>query len=207
MRKGGFLRNPMIFMLAIISFCCMFVLFVAVQKLPDVRDRSSAVISVGKNMISSTSEDVQGTGKFCEMLIDMLPKDLAFTIFCPSEKAFERDLRLHWNESLVGENKEEEDTYAILTRILGFSTVPRSIFKDDLLSGKEVNYDSLSGYVLYVWKDLDGRFVVNRVKSEVMDLKKGKIVVHLMDGVIMAPDFEQAMKPDDDDDQETEEAN
>ncbi|KAG9138800.1 hypothetical protein Leryth_007439 [Lithospermum erythrorhizon] len=179
-----------------------------VQKLPDARDQRTGVISLGKNEIRAPLKDLQKPGKFCEMLIDMLPEHLAFTIFCPSEKAFKRDLRLRWNDSLLEENKEDDDTYAILTRILGFSTVPRSIFSGDLVYGNEVNYDSLSGHVLYIWKDMKGGFVVNRVKSEVMDLKRGKTVVHLMDGVIMTPDFEEAMKPDDDDaDQETEEAN
>ncbi|CAK9173584.1 unnamed protein product [Ilex paraguariensis] len=108
-------------------------------------------------------------GKLGEMILEMLPKDLVFTVFFPSEKAFERDLRLIVNVSLVAE--KVNDTYEILTRILGCS--------------------------LYIWKELDGMLVVNRVRSERVDLKKGQIILHIMNGVTMDKEFEQSVQPDD----------
>jgi hypothetical protein len=37
----------------------------------------------------------------------MLPQDLAFTVFVPSQRAFERDLRLRVKDSLVGEKMND----------------------------------------------------------------------------------------------------
>ncbi|KAH7548205.1 hypothetical protein JRO89_XS14G0083200 [Xanthoceras sorbifolium] len=130
-------------------------------------------------------------GKFAEMMLEMLPKDLAFTVFVPSAKAFERDLKLQVNNSLVGDKMN--NTYAIISRVLGFSAVPRTLSSVSVPFGEEISYDSLSGYPLYVSKSLDGMLVVNTVRSERVDLKNGKIVVHIMDGVIMDAEFEQSI--------------
>lgn len=123
------------------------------------------------------------------MVIGMLPEDLAFTLFLPSEEAFRRDLRLNRNDS---------DAYAVLTRVLGFSSVPRWIWSADLEGGKQKSYDSISGLSLLVGKDLNGNVVVNGVVSEEVDLRIGKITVHVMNGVVMDSDFEQSMRSDDD---------
>ncbi|KAL2525333.1 Fasciclin-like arabinogalactan family protein [Abeliophyllum distichum] len=138
--------------------------------------------------------------KFGEVVIKMLPEDLAFTLFLPSEKAFDRYLSLNPNESLVGE--KANDTYAILTRVLGFSTVPRTIHSADLQYGKEIVYDSISGFNLYILKDLDGMLVVNRVASEHVDLKLRNIIVHVMNGVIMDSEFEESVQPNDEEEEE-----
>ncbi|XP_057489756.1 uncharacterized protein LOC130775653 [Actinidia eriantha] len=107
---------------------------------------------------------------------------------------FARDLRLNMNDSLPGDKFNY--AHAILTRILGFSAVPRTISSVSVPSGKEFCYDSLSGFSLYISKDSDGMLIVNRVRSEHIDLGKGKIVVHVMDGVIMDAEFEQSIQPD-----------
>ncbi|KAL8092883.1 hypothetical protein AgCh_034942 [Apium graveolens] len=134
-------------------------------------------------------------GKFGELMLEMLPQDLAFTIFMPSQKAFERDLRLNLSDSLVLGEKFN-DSYAILSRILGFSVVPRMIFSGSVGVEKEMCYDSLSGFGLFVSKDKKGMLMVNRVRCERMDVMRGKIVLHIMDGVIMDADFEQSVGPD-----------
>ncbi|XP_047982923.1 uncharacterized protein LOC125223704 [Salvia hispanica] len=130
-------------------------------------------------------------GEFGETVIKLLPEDLAFTLFLPSEEAIRRDLRLKRNDS---------DSYAVLTRVLGFSSVPRWIWSGDLERGKEKSYDSISGLSLCVSKDLNGNVVVNGVVSEEVDLRIGEIVVHVMDGVVMDAEFQQSVRPDDDDD-------
>lgn len=130
-------------------------------------------------------------GKFGEMMVEMLPQDLAFTIFVPSEEAFKRDLRLSLNDSL--KQDKFNDTYAIVSRVLGFSAVPRTICSVDLRFGEVVSYDSLSGFPLYVSKDVGGIVVVNRIRSEIVDVRKREIVVHVLDGVIMDADFEQSV--------------
>jgi len=133
-------------------------------------------------------------------MIDMLPQDLAFTMFVPSEEAFKRDLRLSVNDALKSDRFN--DTFAILTRILGFSTVPRALSSSNVKWGELVNYDSLSGFPLYISKDIDGMLVVNRIRSEIVDVRKKEIVVHLMDGIIMDAEFEQSVLSDNDSDED-----
>jgi hypothetical protein len=137
------------------------------------------------------SENEKFIGRFGEMMIGMLPQDLAFTVFVPSQRAFERDLRLRVNDSLVGEKMN--DTYAVVSRILGFSAVPRTLSSVTVPFGREISYDSISGFTLYISKDIDGVLFVNRVRSERVDLRKREIVVHIMDGVIMDAEFEQSI--------------
>lgn len=123
----------------------------------------------------------------------MLPEDLAFTIFIPSEAAFARELRLKVNESLTAE--KSEDTYAVVSRVLGFSAVPWKIESAGVPFGKEMEYDSISGFQLFVEKGMEGKLVVNGVKSETVDLRRGEIVVHLMDGVVMDAEFQESIQP------------
>lgn len=139
-------------------------------------------------------------GKYGEMMIEMLPEDLAFTVFLPSEKAFVRDLRLNPNDSFVGEKMN--DTYAVVSRVLGFSAVPRSLASKTVPFDKELSYDSISGFVLYISKEEDGMLVVNGVRSERVDLrKKGSVtVVHVMDGVLMDAEFQQSVQYDSEED-------
>ncbi|BFG22804.1 hypothetical protein CerSpe_090790 [Prunus speciosa] len=137
-------------------------------------------------------------GKFGKMMLEMLPEDLAFTVFVPSEEAFERDLRLSSNESLVGE-KMNDDTYAIMSRVLGFSAMPRRLASVNVPIDKELSYDSISGFVLYISKEEDGALTVNRVRSKRVDLRKKGSVVHIMDGVIMDAEFQQSVQPEEQD--------
>ncbi|KAJ4720010.1 FAS1 domain protein [Melia azedarach] len=188
-RRGHILRNSTSFVLVVVSFCSLLVLIFSTLGLPE--------ISLGRpyhSMINRRVSRDEELGKFAEMMIEMLPEDLAFTVFVPSAKAFERDLRLQANDSPIEDNVN--NTYAIVSRILGFSAVPRTLFSVVIPFGKEISYDSLSGFTLYISKASDGMLVVNRVKSERVNLKKGKIIVHLMDGVIMEADFEQSVQPD-----------
>ena len=131
---------------------------------------------------------------FGEMMIEMLPEDLAFTVFVPSERAFERDLRIRANDSFLAEKRN--DTYAVVSRILGFSAIPRALFSMMIYSNKEVSYDSLSGFPLYISKDAKGMLVVNRIRSERVDVRRRELIVHIMDGVIMDAEFELSVQPD-----------
>lgn len=181
----------------LVSLCCMIVVIMSMFKLPD--------LSTGKIVESSKMEGRyskgEKLGKFGEMMIEMLPNDLAFTVFVPSEKAFERDLRLRANQSFSRE--EWDNVYATVSHVLGFSAIPRKIYAGLLPRGKDLSYDSVSGFTLYISKGFDGVLVVNRVRAERIDIKKGKVVVHIMDGVIMDAEFEQSVLPNDDGDQMT----
>lgn len=205
MNRGRFLKNSIAFVWSVVLVCCLFVVLISMLRLPEVQTGRRAIGLYGatKTRQSSEKESSSSIGKFGEMMIEMLPEDLAFTVFVPSERAFERDLRLRINNSFVGE-KMNDDTYAIISRVLGFSAVPRTLNSGDLTLGEEISYDSISGFVLYISKDIDGMVVVNRVRSERVDCKRKKIVVHVMDGVIMDAEFEESVQPDKDEEDEDE---
>ncbi|XP_030472705.2 uncharacterized protein LOC115690494 [Syzygium oleosum] len=193
MRRGYFVKNSIAFVCMVVSLCCFLILFLSTLKLPEVSSSNDAVRSHRTTKDRKFSENWH-LGMFGNMLVEMLPQDLAFTIFVPSEKAFWRDLRLNVNESFAAENIN--NTYAIVSRVLGFSAVPRALTSDAVPVGKEISYDSLSGFTLYISKAVNGKIVVNRVQSESLDRRKGEIVVHIMDGVIMDADFKQSVQPD-----------
>ncbi|KAK3230723.1 hypothetical protein Dsin_002604 [Dipteronia sinensis] len=188
MKRSYILKNSIFLVFVVVSVSCLLVLILSMYRLPE--------ISLGRPYRTTINRKVSknGLGKFAEMMLKMLPKDLAFTVFVPSAKAFERDLRLQVNDSLVGDKMNNTD--AIISRVLGFSAVPRTLSSVSVPFGEGISYDSLSGFTLYISKGLDGTLVVNRVRSEKVDLKKGKLVVHIMDGVIMDAEFEQSVQLD-----------
>lgn len=169
------MKNLIAFVGVVISVCCLLVIMVSVLQLPEVSLRNKVTGPNRTIRIRKVSKDEE-IGRFGEMMIEMLPEDLAFTVFVPSEKAFQRDLRLRLNDSLVAEKRN--DTYAVVSRILGFSAVPQTLSSATVSSSKEVFYDSLSGFTLYISKDLDGMLVVNRIRSEKVDLRRGQIVAN-----------------------------
>lgn len=194
MRRGYILKNSIAFVGVVISICCLMVIMVSVLRLPEASSLGNKVKGPYRTIRNRKVSKDEAIGKFGEMMIEMLPEDLAFTVFVPSEKAFERDLRLRVSDSLIAEKRN--DTYAVISRILGFSAVPRTLSSTMVTSGKDISFDSLSGFTLYISKDVDGMLVVNRIRSERVDIRRREIVVHIMDGVIMDAEFEQAVQPD-----------
>ncbi|XP_062092532.1 uncharacterized protein LOC133798311 [Humulus lupulus] len=195
MNRGRIVKRSIAFVWLVVLFCCLFVVLISVLRLPEVSNGRKAIGLYHTTKTRESSEnEFSSIGKFGEKMIEMLPEDLAFTVFVPSERAFERDLRLRKNESLV--EKMNDDTYATISRVLGFSAIPRTITSGNVSFGEETLYDSISGFVLYISKDVDGMLVVNRVRSETVDIKRNKIVVHVMDGVIMDAEFEESVQPD-----------
>lgn len=193
MKRSSFSRNVIAYIGVLITVSCLSVIIISFLRLPDVTVNLNMPRKLNHHVLQVENDYVMG--KFGELMLEMLPQDLAFTIFMPSQKAFERDLRLNLSESLVLGEKFN-DTYAILSRILGFSVVPRRIVSGSVAVEKEMYYDSLSGFELFVSKDKKGMLMVNRVRCERMDVMRGEIVLHIMDGVIMDADFEQSVGPD-----------
>ncbi|KAK4778167.1 hypothetical protein SAY87_018354 [Trapa incisa] len=198
MRKKCCLKNPIAFLFLVIFACCLFVVFVSVLRLPEAASRFSSAapyMAKGARKLSTASTSSTNLGVFGEMMVAMLPQDLSFTLFIPSQIAFERDLRLSSRDGFNEENAN--NTFAIISRVLGFSAVPRQLSSAAVPVSGELNYDSLSGFVLHITKDEKGVIAVNGVRSEHVDIKKGEIVLHVMDGVVMDADFEQSVQPDD----------
>ncbi|XP_028760171.1 uncharacterized protein LOC114718896 [Neltuma alba] len=179
----------------LVCVSCFLIVIVTVLKLPEASPRNREMGIYHPTLKSRKVPQNFKLGEFGEMMVEMLPQDLAFTMFIPSEEAFKRDLHLSVNDSLTPE--KFNDTYAILTRILGFSAVPRELSSVELPLGELVSYDSLSGFQLYIAKDIDRMLSVNRIRSKITDIRKGKIVMHIMDGVIMDSDFGQSFLSDD----------
>ncbi|XP_042510168.1 uncharacterized protein LOC122085716 [Macadamia integrifolia] len=193
LRRVSFLKSSIAFIFVVVSVSCLLVVAVSVLRLPEVSLGSNALGTYRALRLKEVSEE-KTLGELGKMMVEMLPDDLAFTIFLPSEKAFERDVKLSAYSSLGEQNVN--DTYAVLTRILGFSTVPRSLPLVAIPLGKEISLESIAGFGLYASRDSKGKLLVNRVSSERVDLRKGEIVVHIMHGVIMDAEFEQAFQPD-----------
>lgn len=185
-RRRNWFNNPIAFVFTAVSFCCLLIITISILNFPDLTPKLNRRSTYTKSPGNSI-------GAFGEMMIQMLPEDLTFTIFIPTQAAFARELRLKVNESLTAE--KSEDTYAVVSRVLGFSAVPWKIDSAAVPFGKEMEYDSISGFQLFVEKKAEGRLVVNGVKSETVDMRRGEIVVHLMDGVIMDAEFQESIQP------------
>ncbi|XVE57263.1 hypothetical protein DITRI_Ditri04bG0077600 [Diplodiscus trichospermus] len=163
-------------------------------KVPEVAVGNRAMPFYKNINMLNVSGNGNSLGTFGNMMIQMLLEDLAFTVFIPSETTFEHDLRLHAKDNLDVEKMN--DTYAVISRVLGFSGVPCSLDSATVPAGEEVSYDSLSGFTLFISKDVRGVLGVNGDKSDRVDIRRGNLVVHFMDGVIMDAEFEQSSQPD-----------
>ena len=132
-------------------------------------------------------------GEFGDLMLSMLPRDLAFTVFVPSPESFRRVLKLRPNDSTAAEGKASDGTYAVDSRVLGFSAVPRRLRSADVpLRGRVRLLDSVSGLKMYAWRDADGALVLNGVRSECVDVVREETVVHVMAGVLMDAEFERS---------------
>ena len=195
------LKTRNFYVILFVSVCILlslwsFLLFLN-ARLPDFRPTGKV------NDASVDFEKTEKTGhiqlsKLGEMMISMLPVDLPFTVFIPSERALQRVLQLNSVESLLDQKVNE--TFAILSRVMGFSTVPWRLTSREMVTWtKEVLLDSVSGFRLHAHGDSDGSLRVNNVSAESLDLTIGEITVHIMNGVLMDAEFEQSFSPDDED--------
>uniref|UniRef100_A0A0E0KB19 FAS1 domain-containing protein n=1 Tax=Oryza punctata TaxID=4537 RepID=A0A0E0KB19_ORYPU len=168
--------------------------------------RDSSVVSRRRSSSSSppsvNCDDMMTTslGEFGDMMVSMLPKNLAFTVFVPSPESFRRVLKLRRPNDSVADGKADDATYAVVSRVLGFSAVPRRLRAADvepLRSRQQVVVpvlESVSGLRISAWRrDVDGALVVNGVPSECVDIVKERdIIVHVMAGVLMDAEFERS---------------
>ncbi|KAJ4895927.1 Fasciclin-like arabinogalactan family protein [Raphanus sativus] len=188
MRRLLIKKNPVFFLLVLIATSSLTILIFSLLRLPE----SPPIITTGKLRADLSNE----VGFFGNMMVEMLPEDLTFTAFVPSENAFNRDLGMTKpsNTSKSISSEDEDNTYAVVSRILGFAVVPYRVEEGDVGKDETASYESLSGFALKIWrKSGGGGLVVNGVETEKMGLKRGKVTVHVMDGVIMDSDFAQSV--------------
>ncbi|KAJ1694541.1 hypothetical protein LUZ63_011239 [Rhynchospora breviuscula] len=135
-------------------------------------------------------------GAFGDKMVSMLPPDLPFTLFLPSPSSFQKILRLDPATSLASDTATLNNTLAILSRLLAFSAVPQLLPARGLPVRMPISVDAVSGLKLLAWRDLDGTVVVNGIRSECVNIRKGELIVHVIAGVLMDPEFEQSFFPD-----------
>ncbi|CAN7095127.1 hypothetical protein HID58_035496 [Brassica napus] len=193
MRRLLIKKNPVFFLFLLITTSSLTILIFSLLRLPE----SPPIIITGKLRADLSDE----LGFFGNTMVEMLPEDLVFTAFVPSEKAFNRDLGMTKpnNTRKSKSLEDEENTYAVVSRILGFAVVPYRVEEVDVGKDETASYESLSGFTLKIWRKSrnGGGLVVNGVETEKMGLKRGKIMVHIMDGVIMDSDFAQSVASSD----------
>lgn len=134
---------------------------------PSLRD--SSVVSSGRRSSSSSPppsvncDDMTASlGEFGDMMVSMLPKNLAFTVFVPSPESFRRVLKLQRpNDSATNGNGADDDaTYAVVSRVLGFSAVPRRLRAADVAPPRHRQQmvavapvlESVSGLRISAWR-------------------------------------------------------
>ncbi|XP_010427382.1 PREDICTED: uncharacterized protein LOC104712229 [Camelina sativa] len=206
MKKPHFLKNPVFFLLLLITLSSLTILIFSFLKLPETP------LAAGNHIRKLRYELTDELGYFGNMMIEMLPEDLVFTAFVPSDKSFRRDLGLRSNNSRQIKSLEDDDdegddnTYAVVSRIMGFAVVPYKVEEADIRKDETASYESLSGFTLKIWRRRNsGGLVVNGIETEKMGLiKRGKIIVHVMNGVVMDSDFAQSLAsstPQDEDDE------
>jgi hypothetical protein len=87
----------------------------------------------------------------------MLPKDLTFTVFVLSPRTFHRVIGLQQghNASTAAEGDSDDHNYTVLSRVLGFSTVPRLVLAVDALpcGATRLALDSVSGLRIHTYRD------------------------------------------------------
>ncbi|CAN6285012.1 unnamed protein product [Urochloa humidicola] len=139
-----------------------------------------------------------GLGELGEAMVAMLPRDLPFTVFVPSPGSFRRVLKLQGRPSNASAAAAADNTDAVLSRVLGFSAVPRRLLAAAVPSHGTARHvqDSVSGLRIYVSRDARGELVVNGVRSECVDVVRGETVVHVIAGVLMDPEFERSFAVD-----------
>ncbi|XP_078427464.1 fasciclin-like arabinogalactan family protein [Wolffia australiana] len=184
----------------LVYMCLLFIwslLFLPNAHLPELqRNGENTDEPIDSSKLEKSRE--KRLGELGEMMISMLPVDLPFTVFVPSERAFQSVLQLNSDDCLLGPKVNE--TVAILSHVMGFSTVPWRVASGEVPKWrKEVQLYSVSGFRLHARRDPDGTLVVNGVPANSTDIARGLITVHIMNGVLMDAEFEQSFHPSDED--------
>ncbi|KAH7672858.1 FAS1 domain-containing protein [Dioscorea alata] len=186
-------RKPRVLLIIIPCLCLLVLLSL---NLPEIAPEEKSINGLYRKVMAGTGRKrVAGEVSLCmlgEMMVSMLPSDLAFTVFVPSEAAFESILKLRAGESLTKE--KINNTYALLSRVMAFSAVPQHLPSSSLPFNGEISFDSVSGFRLKAWRSLDKTLFVNNVSAERVDLSKDEIIVHVISGVLMDAEFEQSLE-------------
>lgn len=109
-------------------------------------------------------------------LVDVLSGDGPFTVFAPTNAAFEALPEGTLDNLLLPENKE------MLASILTYHVVAGNVMAADLSDGQKVT--TVNGQELTV-TIVDGNVMINGAKVVAADLAGSNGVVHVIDGVVL----------------------
>ncbi|KAH7444370.1 hypothetical protein KP509_02G076000 [Ceratopteris richardii] len=140
-------------------------------------------------------------------MLSFVRSDLPFTLFIPRPSVLESILlptnNRHNASHITSQNvfiSPKSNAYAVISRIFGFSAVPFRIFSGMVAVDSEMIYESVSGFRLNLIKATPkGTLTVNNLDCITVDIMKGSVVVHIVDGILMDADFEQSIMPLQDD--------
>ncbi|KAL9298449.1 hypothetical protein AtNW77_Chr2g0220781 [Arabidopsis thaliana] len=102
MKKPHFLKNPMFFLFLLITASSLTILIFSFLKLPETP------LAAGNHLCKLGDDISDELGFFGKMMIEMLPEDLVFIAFVPSEISFSRDLGLKLNNSRPIKSHEDK---------------------------------------------------------------------------------------------------
>lgn len=101
------------------------------------------------------------------------------------------------NGSTTRPDEELEAISAVISRLLAFGAIPSRILAEGVLSGSQTRWESISGYSVYVAKDPMRGLLANNISCQTTDIFRGSTVVHILEGALMDPEFEQAVTVED----------
>ncbi|CAI5975757.1 unnamed protein product, partial [Closterium sp. NIES-64] len=133
---------------------------------------------------------------FSGAMAGMLSSDEPFTLFAPSD-----DFLLDISSVFHKYPRTKEMIDPMLSRLVGYSAVPRRIPAADIPLGAFERLESITGFIINVGRDpRTGRIFANGVPSKQVDILEGQLVVHLIDGMLGPLDFVESVRSMDPDD-------
>jgi uncharacterized surface protein with fasciclin (FAS1) repeats len=116
-------------------------------------------------------------------LVDTLNGEGPFTVFAPTDEAFEAVGQETLDLLLLPSNQEA------LTSILTYHVVPDEVTSDEVASGE---VPTVNGAPLTIVVEDDGTVMVNDATVTAVDVMASNGVIHVIDTVLLPPDFDPA---------------
>ncbi|GJP45230.1 hypothetical protein CLOM_g4647 [Closterium sp. NIES-68] len=134
--------------------------------------------------------------KFSGVMASMLSSNEPFTLFAPTDEFF-----LDISSTFHKYPRTKEMVDPMLSRAVGYASVPRRMAAADVPLGAFERLESISGFIINVGRDpRTGRIFANGVPSKQVDIHEGQMVVHLIDGMLGPLDFVESVRSMDPDD-------
>lgn len=195
------LWRPFCTLAALLAVTLVFTLFIMHGLPPSPSSSRHRLLLLSKPTVEPA------VGRYGELMLTFLRPDLPFTVFIPKQSSFESMLlasnpRFNTSGTVSpnSTNDEEENNYAVISRVFGFSAVPKRILSGMVPFKGEMAVESVSGFRLNVARlPTTGTLVVNNLACIAVDIIKESIVIHFVDGVLMDSEFEQSVAPFQDD--------